>query len=320
MRSDMTIPIARLVANRYATAEPPFRLCYLAQRLPRDPPQRGQMREFTPGRGRAGRRPRPGGHRRGGRGAGRGARRRRARRAVIGLGDAELYRQLLEQLGVGRASARRGSSTASRRHDHVGLEAEVGALDLGAGEREMLIEVPMLRGGPEVLERARGLCGEVTERATSRLAATLRGAARARRRRPRPARPRAAARPRLLHRGDPRGLRPGARPHPRRRRALRRAHGPLRPPAAARRASRSTSSACTSPRRRRSGSRAEEPEPMSGVARPIRPATTPPEPGAATRLAVRGHPRPARPGRGRDRRAARRLALAGVRDRSGFAW
>ena len=35
-------------------------------------------------------------------------------------------------------------------------------------------------------------------------------------------------RPRLLHRRDPRGLRPGARPHPRRRRPLRRAHGTLR--------------------------------------------------------------------------------------------
>src|ERR671931_1617444 len=31
LRSDMTIPIARLVANRYATAEPPFRICYLAR-------------------------------------------------------------------------------------------------------------------------------------------------------------------------------------------------------------------------------------------------------------------------------------------------
>src|SRR6476620_2491692 len=30
MRSDMTIPIARLVATRYAGAEPPLRLCYLA--------------------------------------------------------------------------------------------------------------------------------------------------------------------------------------------------------------------------------------------------------------------------------------------------
>src|SRR6478752_10802471 len=30
MRSDMTIPIARLVASRYGGAEPPLRLCYLA--------------------------------------------------------------------------------------------------------------------------------------------------------------------------------------------------------------------------------------------------------------------------------------------------
>ena len=30
MRSDMTVPIARLVANRFAGAEPPLRLCYLA--------------------------------------------------------------------------------------------------------------------------------------------------------------------------------------------------------------------------------------------------------------------------------------------------
>ena len=30
LRSDMTVPIARLVASRYANAEPPLRLCYLA--------------------------------------------------------------------------------------------------------------------------------------------------------------------------------------------------------------------------------------------------------------------------------------------------
>ena len=47
MRSDMTIPIARLVANRYAGAEPPYRLCYLARAYRAVRPQRGQMREFT---------------------------------------------------------------------------------------------------------------------------------------------------------------------------------------------------------------------------------------------------------------------------------
>ena len=56
MRSDMTIPIARLVANRYAAAEPPFRLCYLGPRLPGGPPAARPDARVHPGRGRAGRR------------------------------------------------------------------------------------------------------------------------------------------------------------------------------------------------------------------------------------------------------------------------
>jgi ATP phosphoribosyltransferase regulatory subunit len=47
LRSDMTIPIARLVASRYASAEPPLRLCYLASAYRAVRPQRGQMREFV---------------------------------------------------------------------------------------------------------------------------------------------------------------------------------------------------------------------------------------------------------------------------------
>ena len=47
LRSDMTVPIARLVATRYAGAEPPLRLCYLANAFRAVRPQRGQMREFT---------------------------------------------------------------------------------------------------------------------------------------------------------------------------------------------------------------------------------------------------------------------------------
>ena len=69
MRSDMTIPIARLVANRYAAAEPPFRLCYLGDRLPGDPPAAWPDARVHPGRGGAGRGPGARGHRRGGRGA-----------------------------------------------------------------------------------------------------------------------------------------------------------------------------------------------------------------------------------------------------------
>ena len=47
MRSDMTIPIARLVATRLQSEEPPFRLSYIAHAYRAVSPQRGQMREFT---------------------------------------------------------------------------------------------------------------------------------------------------------------------------------------------------------------------------------------------------------------------------------
>ncbi len=172
MRSDMTIPIARLIANRYAGAEPPFRLCYLARAYRAVRPQRGQMREFTQAGVEL---------------VGADAPQGTAEvvevlaaaldaagltRAVIGLGDADLYRQLLDELGVaGEARNRLLDCLAS--HDLVGLEAEVVRLELSDQERETLRLIPGLRGGPEVIEQARALGGVATERATSRLADTF---------------------------------------------------------------------------------------------------------------------------------------------------
>src|SRR4051795_8490639 len=46
LRSDMTIPIARLVATRYEGAEVPLRFCYLSHAYRSVRPQRGQQREF----------------------------------------------------------------------------------------------------------------------------------------------------------------------------------------------------------------------------------------------------------------------------------
>src|SRR3954447_16692564 len=46
LRSDMTVPIARVAATRYATAEPPLRFCYVAHAYRAVRPHRGQMREF----------------------------------------------------------------------------------------------------------------------------------------------------------------------------------------------------------------------------------------------------------------------------------
>src|SRR6202167_2178281 len=46
LRSDMTVPIARMVATRYATAEVPLRFSYLAHCYRGVRPQRGQPREL----------------------------------------------------------------------------------------------------------------------------------------------------------------------------------------------------------------------------------------------------------------------------------
>jgi ATP phosphoribosyltransferase regulatory subunit len=174
MRSDMTVPIARLVANRYASAAPPFRLCYLATAYRAVRPQRGQMREFTQagvelvGAGEpdgtvevievlsaaldaAG-----------------------LNRAVIGLGDSELYSGVLEGLGV-PAPARDVLLACLAARDFVALEAEAGRLDLDAGAREAVITLPGLRGGPEVLGRVAELAGEPGAAAAARLAATSEG-------------------------------------------------------------------------------------------------------------------------------------------------
>ena len=49
LRADMTVPIARLVATRYPTADPPLRFCYIAHAYRQVAPHRGQMREFLQG-------------------------------------------------------------------------------------------------------------------------------------------------------------------------------------------------------------------------------------------------------------------------------
>ena len=128
MRSDMTIPIARLVANRYAAAEPPFRLCYLARAYRAVRPQRGQMREFTQAGVELVGAPAPDGTAEVIEVLAAALDAAGLSRAVIGLGDADLYRQLLARARRRRRTPRRASSTASRRHDLVGLEAEVAAL------------------------------------------------------------------------------------------------------------------------------------------------------------------------------------------------
>ena len=171
MRSDMTVPIARLAATRFAGAEPPFRLCYIARAYRAIRPQRGQMREFAQAGVELIGAEAPEGTAEVVEVLSAALDAAGLTRAMIGLGDADLYRQLLDELGVSNNRRDRILEVLAA-HDLVGLEAEVDELEIGEGERETLLALPNLRGGPEALDRARELGGGAVERATQRIAAT----------------------------------------------------------------------------------------------------------------------------------------------------
>jgi ATP phosphoribosyltransferase regulatory subunit len=173
LRSDMTVPIARLIATRYSKAEMPLRLCYLANAYRAVRPQRGQMREFAQAGVELIGAPAPDGTAEVVEvleaaldAAGLG-------RAVIGLGDADLYRQLLAEFGVD-GEARDSILGRLAAHDLVGLETELSELQ-GVSDDQVAtcIALSQLRGGKEVLSEARALGGAAVERATARLGETL---------------------------------------------------------------------------------------------------------------------------------------------------
>jgi ATP phosphoribosyltransferase regulatory subunit len=157
LRSDMTIPIARVVGTRYGDASPPFRFCYFAHAWRAVERGVGEPREFLQGGleligadgpegdaevvaltiaalDAAG-----------------------LRRHRVGVGDGSLYRTLLHSAGVPEEEHVPMLECLSRR-DLVGLEMRISALSgLGQSARDLLVQLPGVRGGPEVLDRAEGL-------------------------------------------------------------------------------------------------------------------------------------------------------------------
>jgi ATP phosphoribosyltransferase regulatory subunit len=150
LRSDMTVPIARLVANRYAASEPPLRFCYFAHCYRGVRPQRGHQRELLQaGVELIGERAPHGtaevltvlchaldatglkGYR-------------------IGLGDASLFPTLMASLGVPEELRCELLHSLVRR-DFVGLGHALEASGLSATAAELLLDVPQRRGGEEVL-------------------------------------------------------------------------------------------------------------------------------------------------------------------------
>jgi len=159
LRTDMTVPIARLVATRYPTAEPPLRFCYFAHVYRGVRPHRGQNREFLQAGIELVGSPAPDGtaealsvlcHALTATGL-RGYR--------IGLGDASLYRTLLRSYGVEDAVGDRLLLALVAR-DFVALESELARLELDDADAQQLLRVPQIRGGPDVLNDAQGPVAE----------------------------------------------------------------------------------------------------------------------------------------------------------------
>ena len=155
LRSDMTVPIARVVGTRYASAELPLRFAYYAHCYRGIRPQRGQPREFLQA-----------GIELIGSAAPQGTAEAvtvlcRALDAAglaryrVGLGDAALYPALLESLGVAQEH-RAPLLDELGRGDFVSLETALTLLELDDGQVELLLSVPQLRGGPDVLHGPAG--------------------------------------------------------------------------------------------------------------------------------------------------------------------
>jgi ATP phosphoribosyltransferase regulatory subunit len=155
LRSDGTIPIARMVASRFAEVEGALRLCYFAHAYRAAERRAGESREFLQGGleligvpgaegeaevlaltfaalDRAG-----------------------LRRQRVGVGDGSLYRAVLDDLDVPQES-RGALLECLSRQNLVGLEQLVRRLGLSAAASDLLVGIPRLRGGPEVLDRAEG--------------------------------------------------------------------------------------------------------------------------------------------------------------------
>jgi ATP phosphoribosyltransferase regulatory subunit len=161
LRSDMTVPIARIAATRYTHVDPPLRFCYFAHAYRGVRPQRGQSREFLQAGAELIGAPAPTG----------------TAEALtllcdaldaagletyrVGVGDASLYPGLLTTMDV-KPDSRDLILDNLVKGDFVGLEREVQALELAAADAELLLRVPRIRGGAGMLE---GLSGPLEQAA-----------------------------------------------------------------------------------------------------------------------------------------------------------
>lgn len=159
LRSDMTLPIARVVSTRYADAPPPLRFSYLAHAYRSVAPKRGEAREMLQSGIELVGAPGPKGT-------------AEALEVLcealdaaglvgyrIGLGDAALFPAVLAALGLDAVAAQAVLQELSSRN-FVGLEAALAAQSMDPARARLLLEVAQMRGGREVLAHADGHVAE----------------------------------------------------------------------------------------------------------------------------------------------------------------
>jgi ATP phosphoribosyltransferase regulatory subunit len=155
LRSDMTVPIARVVGTRYQQAELPLRFAYFAHCYRGVRPQRGEPREFLQAGIELIGSPAPVGTAEAVTVLCHALDRAGLMRYRVGIGDASLYPALLD--GFAAPKEQRELLLAELgRGDFVGLEAGLRELELDESSIDLLLRVPQMRGGPDVLHGPAG--------------------------------------------------------------------------------------------------------------------------------------------------------------------
>jgi len=154
LRSDMTIPIARVVASRYDHVEPPYRLCYFGNSYREVSRGSGQAREFLQTGIELIGLPEPQGDAEVAALVIEALSDAGLKRHRLGLGDGSLYRTLLAELEVAE-DERMPLLEALSRRDLVEVGMRVERLGLASSASDLLTTLPTLRGGPEVLDLGR---------------------------------------------------------------------------------------------------------------------------------------------------------------------
>lgn len=153
LRSDMTVPIARVVGTRYPTSELPLRFSYLAHCYRGVRPQRGQPREILQSGIELIGAPAPDGTVEALTVLCAALDATGLRDYRVGVGDASLYPALMSSLSVPQ-ELHTGLFDALAMRDFVGLERMLTVAGLPEESARLLLDVPQRRGGPEILEGA----------------------------------------------------------------------------------------------------------------------------------------------------------------------